>query len=1125
MHWWKRADHLKFLLFTVSIYLGISPGMSLFAQSVLASGEWYKLAVTQTGIHKIDFTMLRQMGIEPATIIPSQIRVFGTSGEMLSQSNETPISGLTESAILVQGEEDGRFDNGDVVYFYAEGPHLISYDSVRAELRHQLNYYSDTTFYFLNIGQKAGLRIRNANLVAASGKVINFFDDYWYHEQETNNLLKSGREWWGEYLSSAPVSLEADIPGVVPASEIKFRGSAIAAAQVNTRFAWQLNGETIGETAVGTVGAGTYDVKALRSDFVGTLSASSNPTSPFRLTVTHNKNGQAAAQGYLNYFALQVKRQLRFYDKQQIYHFLPQSTDTATYQFADPATGWTLWEISNAARPASVLNQNASGPFTFNRNNSRKPAHYIGFRGDQAFFPVSWQRVSNQDIVSADTPELLIITPAAWEGEAKRLAAFRSSRNSLETLVVTTRQVYHEISGGKPDVTAIRNYVRHLYSKSPGKLRYLLLFGDASFDYKNLTKGQTAAQTANLIPVYESRESLNPVYTYSSDDYFGFMEPNEGEWIEHASGDHTLEIGVGRLPVKSVAEAKVIVDKLIRYETIGSEGSWKNVVRFIADDGDGNIHQRHADQLAGMIENDFFSKRIFIDQYPQITTPEGQKAPEVNRQIRNAIDDGTLIINYTGHGGVGGWAEEQVLTLSDMLSARGLNNLPLLFTATCDFGRYDDPGTVSGAETMVLSPKGAAIGAISTTRPVFSSTNFTLSKAFYEALIKKGEGRLMGDFVRETKNKALVGSLNRNFTLLGDPSMRLGSGQKGIRWTQVPDTLRALQKVRLNGEIFDKTSSQRDTQFNGKARVIIYDKQIQFGTLGNEGNPESYSEFRSRLFDGTVTVKNGVFTCEFIMPKNIDYKAGPGRANVYAVRADSTVDAAAQLTLMIGGSAALLVDNTPPVISAYIDKSSFRSGDRVGTSPVLIARVTDENGVSLSVSGIGHDITLTVNDTLTIILNEYFTADLNSYQSGTIRYPFDNLPAGEYNVRLKVWDTYTNSSEIAFGFQVAKPGGIQLNTAKFFPNPFINDLTFELTHDRANEDVELILNILLVSGQRLGTFKWSYYNSEATLSETVGVQQLGSWVPFNVPLVYQLLIRSLKDSTFDQKSGKLIRSQ
>jgi hypothetical protein len=1125
MHWWKRADIFKCLIFPVFIYLGISQHFLLSAQSVLATGTWYKLGITQTGIYKIDGSLLRQMGLQPGEISPAKIQIYGSGGAMLSQLNSDPVKNLAQIGTMVRGGEDGRFDNGDAVYFYAEGPHIISYDSLKGELRHQVNYYSDTSFYFLTVGQEEGLRLKNADPATTTGKIVTQFDDYWYHEQESNNLLKSGREWWGEYLSGAALSIESKIPDVVPASEIRFKGSAIGEAQVPTRFLWQLNGQDIGESKIGTVNAGTYDIKALRSDFSAIVTAPVALESSFRLAVTHLKNGQASAQGYLNYFSLQVKRQLRFFENQQVYHFLPQNNNAITFQFSGASAGWNLWNVTNPVEPIVVLNQNPGGQFSFNITNGKSASQYISFKEDQAFLPVSWQAIQNQNIADVETPQLLIITPATWEAEAKRLAVFRETRNKLKTLVVTTQQIYNEFTGGRPDVTAIRNYIRHLYSKSPDQLRYLLLFGDATFDYKNNAKNQSSAQRANWVPVYESRESLNPVYTYSSDDYFGFMEPEEGEWIENTAGDHTLEIGIGRLPVKSVAEARTVVDKLIRYEIIRSKGSWKNEVQFIADDGDGNIHQHHADQLAKLIGNDFFSKRIFIDEYQQNTRAEGQKAPDVNRAIKGAIENGTLIVNYTGHGGVGGWAEEQVLTLPDMLGARGMDNLPLLFTATCDFGRYDDPGVVSGAEIMVLSPKGAAIGAISTTRPVFSSTNFTLSKAFYESLIVKGTGRLMGDYIRETKNKALVGSLNRNFALLCDPSLRLGTAQKGIRWAESPDTLRALQRVSLKGEIFDKENGLRDEQFNGKARVIVYDKQIEFETLGNEDNAESYSEFRSRLFDGNVTVRNGLFSCEFVVPKDINYKAGPGRANVYAVQSDSVADASAQLSLTVGGSAALMVDNSPPKILAYLNNESFKSGDRVDPSPLFLARLSDENGVNLAKTGIGHDITLTLNDTLTIVLNEYFSADLDSYQAGTIRYPFNNLPAGEYQARLKVWDTYTNFSEITFGFQVVKPGSIQISAVRFFPNPFVDNLTFELSQDRANEDVELTLNILLTNGQRLKTFNWQYYNSEATISESLDMRQLGDQVPLNIPLVYQLLIRSLKDSTFDQKSGKLIRSR
>ncbi|KAA0990956.1 type IX secretion system sortase PorU [Dyadobacter aurulentus] len=1125
MHWWKRADILRCLILPVFFYLGASFSF-LSAQSILSEGTWFKIAVTQTGVCKIDHALLRQMGVETAQVNPSLLRIFGTGGEMLPQSNADQNSGrLVESAILVQGEQDGKFDAGDAIYFYAESPHVVLYDSASSKLYHQLNYYSDTSYYYLTFGQKAGLRIKNADQASASGNVISQFDDYWYHEQELSNLLKSGRDWWGEYIGNTALNIEAEISSVVPGSRMIFTGSAIGAAQVRTRFSWQLNAENLGETSIGTVGAGTYDVKALRSDFTHIFNASATPTRIFRLGVIHDKNGQSAAPGYLNFLALQVKRELRFFDRQQIYHFASQAAGIATYRFAGSPAGSILWDISNSEAPLSISNQGTSGDFLFNREVRRKLAKYISFRPEQAIEPSGWQQIANQDIISLDTPDLLVVTSATWQSEAERLAALRANKNGLKTAVVTSRQIYNEYAGGKPDVTAIRNYVRHLYQKTPGKLKYLLLFGDATYDYKNLLKNQSAAQLDNWIPVYESRESLNPVYTYSSDDYFGFMEADEGEWEESAAGDHILNIGVGRLPVKTIGEAKTVVDKLIRYETLRTNGNWKNRVQFIADDGDGNIHQRHADQLAGLVQNDLFPERIFIDEYPQLTTDAGQKSPAVNARIRKGIDEGTLIINYTGHGGVGGWAEEQVLTLTDMLSARGMNNLPLLFTATCDFGRYDDPGAVSGAETMVLSPKGAAIGAISTTRPVFSSTNFTLSKAFYEALIQKNPGRRMGDFFKETKNRALVGSLNRNFTLLGDPSMRLAAGQKGIRWSPVADTLRALQKVTLTGQIFDKGNNEVDKNFQGKARVIIYDKPVSFETLGSEGNSEKYSEFRSRLFDGDVTVKEGSFICQFVVPKDIDYRYGIGRASIYAISADSAADASGQLPVIVGGSASVFADKTPPKVVGYINNDAFKDGDNVSTSSVFYARVGDESGINLSRAGIGHDMTLTINDTLTIILNDYFTADLDDYQSGTIRFPLDNLPAGSYNVRLKVWDTYTNFSEISFGFQVVEPRGIKLNALKLFPNPFQSDLSFELNHSRANEDVELILNILLSNGQRLGTFKWQYYNSEATISQSLDPRQLGSRIPLNIPLVYQLLIRSLKDSTFDQKSGRLIRSR
>ena len=1099
------------------------PFFSYAQKSVLSEGQWFKLAVTEPGIYRVDVDLLSKMGVDIAAVRPAGIRVYGNGGAMLPQSNKSGyVNALTENAIWVSGEEDGKFDKGDAVYFYAEGPHVIRYDASKPELRHQLNYYSDSSYYFITFSENNGLRVKPATaLSVTTTKTIGQFDDYWFHETESSNTLKSGREWWGEYLGGQGFSINVNMPGVVPSSDFKLRTSTIGAAQVPTSFVWRVNESEVGQQGIGTVSPGTYDVKALQTGntyIVKNAPASGN----FTISVTYNKNGQSSAEAYLDYIGLQVRRELRNYEGQQIYHFLPQPVDTVTYQFAGSSEGFILWNITNPLAPLSISQKDATGAFRWAATEAKILQKYISFQPGDALQPANWQRVANQNVAASSTPDLLIVTPAAWAQEANRLAGVRNSRDGLDVLVMTTDQIYNEYASGRPDITAIRDFTRQLYQKVPGKLKYLLLFGDATYDYRNVLHNQSQAQRAAWVPVYESRESLNPVYTYSSDDYFGFMDANEGDWNETTAGDHTVDIGVGRLPVKSLAEAKIVVDKLIRYES--SFGLWKNSVRFVADDGDANIHQRHADQLANLIQGRMFPARSFIDEVPQTTTDAGQKAPAINKAIRNAIDNGALILNYTGHGGTSGWAEEQVLTLADMLSSRGMDNLPLLITATCDFGRYDDPGVVSGAELMVLSPKGAAVGAISTTRPVYSSTNFALNKAFYEALLNAKPGQRLGDFFKYTKNNALAGSLNRNFTLLADPSMVLTPGKKGIRWSSLPDTLRALQKVTLHAEIFDQVTGKTDADFSGTARLVIYDKPIEFRTLGNEGSADAYTEFRSKLFDGNVSVKNGRLECNLQMPKDIDYRIGFGRASLYAVSADSTEDASAQLAVVVGGSAVQQKDTIPPKLAGYLNTPAFRDGDTVEPSSVLLLQMSDASGISISRAGIGHDITMTLNDTLTVVLNDYYVADLDNYQSGTINYPLNNLPAGKYIVRVKVWDAYTNFSEIAFGFLVGPAKGIALNTFNIYPNPFQKDLTFELGHNRVNDDVELIFNILLVNGQRLGTYKKLYYNSEPIIREMLDVTKWLRTVPVGQPLVYQLLVRSLKDNSTDQKAGRLIRS-
>jgi hypothetical protein len=1125
MRWLKHVDIVGALLLWSLSFMAASISESYAQQSaMLSSGQVFRLAITKSGVHKVDQGFLKTMGVDVASLNPDKIRLFGNGGRMLPQKNaDNRQSELMENAVWIQGGEDGKFDAADALFFYAEGPHVVIADTLTRRLSHQINHYSDTTFYFLAIGAENGLRIKFAPGIpsGAAQSVTSTFTDYWFHEKELVNVLKSGREWWGEYITgAAPFTLKAPLPGITPGSEMYFSGSALGSAQVSTKFFWQVNGQLLGESAVRPVGAGTYDIRGQRIDVRYAVTAP--PGSPdITLGVSYDRNGQSSAQGYLNYMALQVQRELAPYAEQQVYRFFPGSSDTATYQFKNTTSDFLLWDITNKARPVSL-------PLINGRLASLKGQafrSFIGFNTSQAYIPDTWQILPHQSISSPPSPDLLIVTASAWKAQAQQLASFREENDGLQTLVVTQQEIYNEFSSGKPDVSAIRDFAKKLYDQESGKLKYLLLFGDASYDYRNILKGQSAFTQHNLIPVYESRESLNPVYTYSSDDFFGFMEDHEGEWIETGAGNHSLDIGVGRLPVKSVTEAQTVVDKLIRYGSQSyGKGIWRNKIAFVADDGDGNIHQKDADSLASMSSGSFFTSRIFLDAYPQTTSELGQRVPAVNEQIRKNINEGVLILNYTGHGGTSGWAEEQVLTIGDMQSVRGMENLPLLLTATCDFGRYDDPSVVSGAELMVISPRGGAIGAISTTRPVYSSTNFRINKSFYDALNSSQPSAKFGSIFRDTKNNGLFDVLNRNFTLLGDPSMRLAVAEKKVRFRESPDTLRALQKVNLTMEVVDSGTGNVDAAFNGIARVVVYDKENRFRTLGNQDSREVYREFRSKLFDGQVSVVNGKLDCEFLMPKDMDYSYGPGKVNVYATRSDGLADAGDQLSVVTGGSAPMHVDITPPEIEAWLNDETFRSGDVTNDSPTLMITLRDDSGINVSKAGIGHDITLTLNDSLVLTLNDYYMADLDSYKSGRIIYPFESLPPGNYQIRIKVWDIYTNPAETAFGFQVESSNGIKLQELKVFPNPFDKDLSFELSHNRPNDDIEIVFRLFTEKGQQLDKLYWRYYSGEQTIRQSLMNSSLSGILQKLIAYMYSIEVRSLKDNTVDKRGGRLVRS-
>ena len=1057
--------------------------------SVLQRGTWLKIGVTQTGVTRLDHATLTKANPAFASADPRQFRLFGNGGAVLPQPNAAPRpTDLTENAIQVMGETDGRFDPTDALLFFGQSPTSIRYDASGQLLSHQLNPYADTTYYFLTIGPSAGLRLMTRPAGASSTEVpISSYDEYVFREAELVKPLASGRGWLGDAFQgelSQSKTFAFTVPGRVSGAPVLIRSAVMVSSTAQTTFFLQLNGKDIGSQTVEPVAGAIsrYTPKGvLNTKPFSVISAGNEDL--LTVQMTSNRKGGSGSSGYLDFLSIQLRREIRQYAQST---WVRTTTGRIVANQATPAL--RIWDISNPPLPAQQTYTLAGTQA--NWSSDGLPRHdYFLFTDAQIQNPAVLIPLANQNLRGQPIPDLLIVTPSAWRSEAERLAQFRRKNDKLSVLVVTTQQVYNEFASGQPDPTAIRDLCRYFYQQNKNGLRYLLLFGDATYDYRNIEALLSPVDQANTVPVYQSRESLHPLLSYSSDDYFGFLKDGDGEWAENFTGDQHLDIGVGRLPVKSVEEAKVVVDKLIRYgEDKALLGDWRTKLLFVADDGDDNTHQRDADQLASYVEAQapaYRPERVFLDAFPQTTATVGntvvEYAPTVNQRIGKDIAEGRLIVNYTGHGGVDGWAQEQILTLSDLLKLKN-GRLPLFVTATCEFGRYDDPASLSGAEVALLSPTGGAIALLTTTRPVFADKNLLLTQAFYRNVFRPIGGGMprLGDIMRATKAGSLSGVQNRNFALLGDPSMQLAYPKAEVVVTQVngraptakpADTLHALQSVELRGIIRQPGTTQPLADFSGSVQLAFYDKLTTITTLGTESSPKmGFNSYANLLFAGQVPVQNGLFRVQFTLPKDLDPTVGSGRLYTYAFREDALLDASGATDLLLGGQAVIRPPDTqPPVVQLSLaDPVAGASlSTAVGPDVSLLIDLSDNEGINLSQTVVANALTLQLDQREPVLLSTYFTPTTDNSRQGRVRYRLTGLGPGTYTVRVKVYDLSNNPAEATLTFTVAEKTPLAFGSVVAYPNPFRDRVSFWADHNRPGENLNWVLTIFDSSGRRV----------------------------------------------------------
>jgi hypothetical protein len=1062
--------------------------------SVLQSGAWYKMAVAADGIYKLDLPFLNSLGIT-GSIPSSQLRIFTYGASMVPEANNIPrTDDLEEVAIQVVDGGDGQLNGADYALFYGQGPDVWKKDSANKRFSHVKNLYSENTYYYITIGG-TGKRITSQVSSPTATATVTSFDERVQHESDLVNFLSSGKEWYGEEFSNLPghvLSNTFNIPatGILSSPVTVVTNLVSRTVNVASRFDVLLNNQVIQQHFINPVGGGVNDLFAQQSQQVTTINTSA---AALNLTVNYAP-GSFNAQGWLNWFEIFYRKQLSMSSSQQLNFRDWESVgnNAALFRIANADAQTQAWDVTDPFNPVKQLVTVAGNEASF-VNNALALHEYTAF-SNTVFTPIAAGKINNQDLHNTAETDLFIITYPSFISQAEQLAKFHRDRDGMRTMVVTTDQVNNEFSGGSPDPTALRDFIKMYYDRyrstwsNTGK--YLLLFGGGSYDYKDRVKLNT-----NFVSAYESVGSLDPLSSYTSDDFYGFLDDNED--VNSPVIINTLDIGIGRLPVKNTDEAKNFISKLVAYHSPASLGPWRNNANFVADDEDFDLHLQDAEVMTATtasVAPVMNIWKIYLDAFKQEGGTAGGSYPQANAVINNNIYNGTLIWNYSGHGGPPRLAEEVVLDQQIVNSFNNANRLPLFITATCDFAPYDHPGVNSLGENLLVRPSTGAIALMTTTRVVFAFSNRVLNNNYLQIALQpdaNGKYKSLGEAMMAAKNFTYLNSgdiiNNRKFTLLGDPAMTLGFPKLKVKGLQVngtnlnsnADTLSATEFTTITGEV-TANNGTRLNDFNGTVYLTLFDKPETITTLGNDPTspPVPFQSQTNALFKGKVTAVNGLFTFKFRLPKDINYQYGNGKLSFYAQ--DSLRDANGYSNnIIIGGIAnGNSSDKEGPVIKAWLNDKKFVNGSIANTNPVLVLDLSDSSGINTGNGGIDHDIVATIDgdNRKYFTLNDFYEADLDSYQKGSVRFQLPAFTPGHHTLTIKAWDVMNNSSEYILDFIVQNDEQLVLDHVLNYPNPFTTNTTFWFEHNKPAEDLKVRVDIYTVSGKLIKTLTQTINN-------------------------------------------------
>jgi len=989
--------------------------------SKLSTGKWIKIGITQNGIYKIDASWLDKNKIDRGSLNPKQVSLYSTASGTLPQDLKiSRPQDLEEIPIYFEGEQDNKWDASDFFIFWGNSPHKIIFDFQKKSWVQELHAYSDSSFYFIRLDDPGAKRIEEVKATPGELKSTDYAWSIFHYEPESYNLIQSGRQWLGDaFYGTNNKTVQYSLADYKQGINSKLRGRFYSSSVQEGLFSFEVAGNTIESLKIPAISGGRYDNKANFMDLDMWLTPQIKDNL-WSWTINYKNT---TGTGYLDFLSLQYPRIFNAKHDNPLY-LLPNSTDSSySISIINTTASTQIWLRNGIGNWSKMINYSSSIKL-----NVKPESQLLLIDSQKAISPAFIKILLNQNINKETGYELLIISSPALKEAANALAKYKISSQKIATKVVDTEQIYHEYSGGKQDVTAIRDFIYRQYKNPNSALKYVILFGDASIDYKGKSVVSTEIEKNCFVPTYQSLESFRPLLSYSSDDYFGLLNPDEGDWLEgEKTNKKTLQVAIGRIPAKNPSEANFFVNKLISFIESKKTNRFKpEVLAWVADDGDANIHIQDAEDFSNLMiqeANDVSIKKLYLDQFEQEMAGGIYTSKKAKDAVISLFNSEADFIHFIGHGSESGWTDEKILTNNDLVSLTNLQHLPFLLTATCQFGRFDDPNQLSGAEISLMSTKGGAIGLISTTRPVFQSSNYLFGQSFYKNLIdhRTQVKYRMGDLFKETKNNSQTGVINRNISFLGDPTLELPWTGQAIKIKT--DTITPGSSQFFEGQLLTKTP----TNINAQIRSNLYSPPTNKKTLGTKTNAYEYFVEGDLIWTFTIQMTGGGFS---VSQKSVPNTKGPLTCKVIGQsNTGEKIIGFKSLPVLISNSA--IIDSKPPIISVLEPESNkFQA---MNSSFDLKIRIEDDNSLRWK-NDQNEFAELIVNDTLIIKLSDYFIPDIGFPQKGTFLYPLKNLKSGNYTFKVNCWDGNYNQQKLIFEIKVINSDASRLEWV-IFPNP------------------------------------------------------------------------------------------